>query len=119
MISTMKSKTEINKKHFIMAGVLICVVAILLTTTTAFADVKLDSSLTNLLETIIDYLGLIFRVVGILLLAYAVGQMILAFKDDNPDAKTKASTLIVVAFILISIKSILDSLNLIDLLTKG
>lgn len=43
--------------------------------------------------------------------------MIMAFKDDNPDAKTRASTLLVVAFILIVMPSIIKGLGLVNYIT--
>lgn len=117
-VEVSKPNTGISKKQLIIIGAILFGLALLITVGPAFAgEVALDPQLGKLLETVISYIGLIFRVVGILLLAYSVGQMIMAFKDDNPDAKTKASTMIVVAFILISIPTIIKQLNLVSYLT--
>lgn len=100
------------KKQLVVCGILVCLVALALTIVPSFAAATAPPELSQLLDTMIGYVGLIFRAVGIILAIYAIGQMIMAFKDENPDAKTKATTLLVVAIILISLPSIIDQINL-------
>lgn len=48
---------------------------------------------------------------GSLILAFGIGQMILAFKDDNPDSKSRASMVLMGGVFLIVIPKILTSLG--------
>jgi len=100
------------KKQLIICGIFVCLVALAFTIVPAFAAATTPPELSKLMDTMIGYVGLIFRVIGIILAIYAIGQMIMAFKDENPDAKTKATTLLVVSIILISLPSIIDQINL-------
>ena len=72
----------------------------------AYADVK------ALVTQLIDIITNIFRIIGILLLVYSVGQLILAFKNEDADSKSRASSTLVVAAVLISLKTIVERLNL-------
>lgn len=110
-MNVMAQKTN-TKKQLIACGILVCLVALVLTIVPTFATASAPPELSKLMEQMIGYVGLIFRVVGIILAVYAIGQMIMAFRDENPDAKTKATTLLVVSIILISLPSIIDQLNL-------
>ena len=110
-------KCSITKKHLIMGAVLLCMMAFMITVTPAFADPAVPNGLANVVGDFVFYIGLIFQVVGVLIGVYAAGQMIMAFKDDNPDAKTRASTLLVVAFILIVMPSIIKGLGLVNYIT--
>lgn len=110
-------KCSITKKHLVMGVALLCVMALMVTITPAFAKPTVPGNLKEVVESFVFYIGLIFQVVGVLLGVYAAGQMIMAFKDDNPDAKTRASTLLVVAFILIVMPGIIDGLGLVNYIT--
>lgn len=111
-------KCSITKKHLIMGVVLLCMMAFMITVTPAFATTpEVPDDLAEVVGKFVFYIGLIFQVVGVLLGVYAAGQMIMAFKDDNPDAKTRASTLLVVAFILIVMPSIIEGLGLVNYIT--
>lgn len=112
----MKMKLS-NKKTVILGVVMVCIMAIAFTILPAFADNTVPPQLTELLDSMIFYVGLIFQTVGILLGIYAVGQMIMAFKDENPDAKTKATTLLVVAIILVGLPAIIKGIDLQGFLT--
>lgn len=66
----------------------------------------------TIVESMTGVIGNIFKVVGILLALYAVGALILAFKNEDPDSKTKASTILVVAIVLIAFPKIVESIGL-------
>lgn len=66
----------------------------------------------NLVGKIINIICNIFLIVGIFLTVYAIGQLIMAFKNDDADSKTRASTVLVVGLVLIAIKGIVTALNL-------
>lgn len=72
------------------------------------------SDITDILQTMIDIIGTIFQAVGVILTIYAVGQLILAFKNEDANAKSNASTLIVVGIVLIALPAIIQSLGLVD-----
>lgn len=111
------NKCSISKKQLIMGAALLCMMAFICTITPAFAKPTVPNGLAEVVGDFVFYIGLIFQVVGVLIGVYAAGQMIMAFKDDNPDAKTRASTLLVVAFILIVMPSIIDGLGLVNYIT--
>lgn len=48
---------------------------------------------------------------GFLILAFGICQLILAFKDDNPDSKSRASMVLMGGVFLIVIPKILTSLG--------
>ena len=64
------------------------------------ADIK------ELVSTFVSYIVDAFRVVGVMVAVYAVSQFALAFKDDNPEQKSKGTILLVVGLLLIFMKTI-------------
>lgn len=54
----------------------------------------------------LSYVFAIFKYIGWLLLAWGIGQLVLAFKNEDADSKSRAMMLIVVAIILTVIGTI-------------
>ena len=81
---------------------------ILFTFTPSFAA----ASLSDLLKKMIDIVKAIFVSVGIMLLVYSIGQLTLAFKNEDADSKTRASTMLVVSLVLVAFPGFIDMLNL-------
>ena len=79
--------------------------AVVGTATTAFAA---ETLVTNLL----GYVFAIFKYIGWLLLAWGIGQLVLAFKNEDADSKSRAMMLLVVAIILTSIGTIFNGLSI-------
>lgn len=79
-----------------------------------FADAA--GNVAEILTDMIDIIGMIFTAVGIILAIYSVGTLVLAFKNDDPDSKTRASTVLVVSIVLIAFPQIVDKLNLVQYL---
>lgn len=73
-----------------------------------FAHATAESLVTNLL----GYVFAIFKYIGWLLLAWGVGQLVLAFKNEDADSKSRAMMLIVTAIVLTSIGTIFNGLGL-------
>lgn len=73
----------------------------------------------EILEKMISIIGMIFVAVGIILAIYSVGQLILAFKNEDADSKSRASTLLVVAIILIAFPALINFLGLSDYLNTA
>lgn len=115
-MSMMSTNTK-KRNKLMMMGTFMVITTLMFTFLVAFAAPAVPDTLNDMLTKVIFYVGLIFQTVGIFLAVYAVGQMIMAFKDENPDAKTKAATLLVVAIILITLPQIIQGLDLQKLLT--
>ena len=72
----------------------------------------------DVMNKMVDVVETIFKAVGAILGVYSVGQLILAFKNEDADSKSRASTMLVVAIALIAMPGIIDSLKLTDYITK-
>lgn len=86
-------------------------------TVSAFAaDVVDTGTISEILGNMISIVGTIFTAVGIILGVYSIGQLVLAFKNEDADSKSRASTLLVVAIILIAFPTIVEGLDLVKYL---
>ena len=77
-----------------------------------FAAEQIQSVLTEM----IGIIGVIFQAVGVILSVYSVGQLVLAFKNEDADSKSRASTMLVVGVALIAIPGLIESLDLISMI---
>ena len=77
----------------------------------AASDVK------DILNQMIGYITLAFQAVGVILCVYSVGQLILAFKNEDADSKSRASTMLVVGVILVAIKPLINGLEIVNRIT--
>lgn len=82
--------------------------AALVGTSFAFAE----TSAKDLVQGMLGYVFTIFKYIGWLLLAWGIGQLVLAFKNEDADSKSRAMMLIVVAIILTVIGTIFNGLNM-------
>lgn len=64
---------------------------------------------TDVVESMIDVILLVFRIIGVLMAVYSIGALVLAFKNEDPDAKTKNASMMVVSLVLIFLKTIVDA----------
>lgn len=71
-----------------------------------------DDAASTVIQKMIDIICKVFRYVGVVLAVYSVGQLVMAFKNEDADSKSRATTMLVVACVLIGIKSFVDELNL-------
>jgi hypothetical protein len=62
---------------------------------------------TNLMNKILDIIYKIFGYIGVLLLAWSIGMLVLAFKNEDADSKSRAMMLLVVSVVLIGVKTII------------
>lgn len=76
--------------------------------------VPTDLSMDSLVGKVIDVVLTLARYIGLILLIFGLYQLYLSFKDDNPDGKIKAITLLVTSVGLITLKSILKLVGLIS-----
>lgn len=79
--------------------------------TMVFAD-GLDMS--ELISKIVDLVSKIFMYIGVLLAAWSVGMLVLAFKNEDADSKSRAMMMLVVSAALIGIKPLIDGLGLMN-----
>lgn len=80
----------------------------------AFADDSYTGTVKSLAKSILEVVTFIFRVVGVVMAAYAVGTLVQAFQSNNPDAQSRGATTAVVALILIALPTIVKSLGLVE-----
>jgi len=66
----------------------------------------------TLVNLLTDQIFNIFRYIGILLLAWSIGSLVLAFKDEDANSKSKAMMMAVCSILLISVKTIFSALGL-------
>ena len=76
------------------------------------APAQAADALSDVAEDIIGYIGRIFRVVGVFLIAFSAGQLILAMKNEDADSKSRASTQLAVGAVLLVVPTIIDNLKL-------
>ena len=74
----------------------------------AYAEVDPNAVVNKLIKII----GQIFVGIGAILLVYSVGQLVLAFKNEDPDSKSKATSILVVSAILIGFPKLITVLGL-------
>ena len=61
------------------------------------------TTIRSIMDKMVTIVGVIFQAVGAILSIYAVGQLILAFKNEDANSKSSASTLLVVGIVLIAV----------------
>lgn len=86
----------------------------MLTINPAFADASISSIVSQMIEIIEQ----IFVAVGVILAVYSVGQLIMAFKNEDADSKSRASTMLVVAIVLVAFPTLIEALDLTSYITK-
>ena len=69
-----------------------------------------DGGAADMVSTLLGYIFGIFQYIGILLLAWGVGQLVLAFKNEDGDSKSRAIMLILSSIVLMSIGTIVKGL---------
>lgn len=109
MIGKLKTQTQNEKVIFALSIAVVAGVVLAMILNPAFAY---EGQIQNLLDEILEIVGTIFRAIGIILAVWGVGQLILAFKDENASAKSSASMLMVVGIVLFVMPSIIDTLSI-------
>lgn len=111
-----EDKKKERMKLFLTVGIIALITAIfvLCVVDPTFADVSAEGKIKEVLTKIIKIIGLIFQSVGVVLSVYSIGALILAFKNEDADSKSRASTMLVVGVVLIAVPLIINELNLID-----
>jgi hypothetical protein len=76
-----------------------------MTSVSAFAA----KSASEMVNTLLSYIFGIFFWLGILLLAWGVGQLVLAFKNEDADSKSRAMLVIMAAILLTLVGAIVQA----------
>ena len=84
----------------------------------AFATSNADDAATTVLDNMITLIEKVFKYVGIILAVYSIGQLVMAFKNEDADSKSKETTMLVVACVLIGIQKFVSDSGITDYLTK-
>lgn len=98
---------------FAMMAVMLCMLC-MLCVNMPFAAAKAAGEIKGVLTEMINIVGTIFQAVGVVLSVYSVGQLVLAFKNEDADSKSRASTMLVVGVCLIAMPTIISELKLVD-----
>lgn len=104
-------------RGFIIAMVIITMMMMACILNVSFADSDYASTIRDLIEKMVSIIGTIFQAVGAVLTVYSVGQLILAFKNEDADSKSRASTMMVVGVVLIALPGVIETLGLVDMIT--
>lgn len=113
-------KDEVSREQmrgFIIAMVIITMMMVACILNVSFADSDYASTIRDLIEKMVSIIGTIFQAVGAVLTVYSVGQLILAFKNEDADSKSRASTMMVVGVVLIALPGVIEKLGLVDMIT--
>ena len=76
------------------------------------APAQAEDALVTVTKSLLDYIGRIFKAVGVFICAYSVGQLILAMKNEDADLKSRAATQLAVGAALFIVPDLLTKLNL-------
>lgn len=63
----------------------------------------------KLFSNVLGVIYKIFKYIGILLLAWSIGMLVLAFKNEDADSKSRAMMMAVVSIVLIGVPTIIDN----------
>lgn len=66
----------------------------------------------EIVKNLLGYVFGIFFWIGVVLLAWGIGQLVLAFKNEDGDSKSRAIMLIVASIVLMGIGPIFNGLNI-------
>ena len=106
-------KRALLSKTFLLVVALALLVGVILGNTvmvSAADDIQVDNTGSKLVLEIVAIICYIARIIGVILLVWGVVQLILAFRNEDADSKTKAAMTIVVAVILFSLSFLLKPL---------
>ena len=106
-------KRTLLSKTFLLVVTLVLLVGVVLGNTvmvSADGPIEVDNTGSKLVLEVVAIVCYIARIIGVILLVWGVVQLILAFRNEDADSKTKAAMTIVVAVVLFSLSFILTPL---------
>lgn len=111
MNCTMEQKKK--RMFYLMCALIVLVTVFFLSSHGVFAA----ESGANLLKKLVDMvlkniIYPLFNITGVILSAYAIGMLVLAFKNGDPDAQARATQALVAAIALLTIRYSIEALKL-------
>ena len=100
-----------SKKIFAKKNVKAIVAAATVAATGSVVGIKTAHAGTasEIIKSLIGYVLGIFFWVGVVLLVFGIGQLVLAFKNEDGDSKSRAVMLALVAIVLMSLEAIVGA----------
>ena len=95
-----KMKEFLSSNRFVLAGQKALIGA-------GLPTIEAGNMMTNLIAIVCD----IFRMIGAVLLVWAIGQLVMAFRNEDADSKSRAMMVLVCAILLISVKTVYQALT--------
>lgn len=89
---------------------IVCTILVLSVLMTVFAiPVLATPSVSGGVAVLLGYVLKIFQYIGALLLVWAIAQLVLAFKNEDADSKSRAMMMLLVAVILCCLKPVVEA----------
>ena len=76
----------------------------------AFPVINAYAGANELVSRIIGTIGNIFQLIGAILLCWSIGQLVMAFKNEDADSKSRAALVMVSSVLLVTMPTILTAL---------
>lgn len=110
-LTTVKSKALTLKDKVLNKSMplLTAIAGVIATVEPTFATNETEALVTSVIDIVLD----MARYIGMVLVVTGVFQLVMAYKDDNADAKTRGIQLAICGIVLIGLKSILDGVGII------
>ncbi len=102
-----------SRKARTAANVLACAAIPLLTVASVAADNPAPAN--NLEDTLKKLSGIIFfifKAIGFIMSCWGIGQLVLAFKDEDANGKQRAIMLVIAGFLMFSLETVFDTLGI-------
>jgi hypothetical protein len=111
-LASVKIRDFTTTNRFVLAGqkALIGMGFFALTPLSVFA-IPENINPTDMVNKLISMVCTIFGLIGALLLAWAIGSLVSAFRNEDADSKSRAMQAVIVAVLLCSVKLIYESVT--------
>ena len=76
-----------------------------------YAPIYAQAGINEMMGSIVGTVCDIFRLIGSVLLVWAIGQLVMAFKNEDADSKSRAMMVLVAAVLLVCVPSIYEALQ--------
>ena len=102
-----EAELQCRKAHTV-ANILACAAIPVCTAMMVFADDPDPSTALKNLQQIVFF---IFKAIGFIVSAWGLGQLIIAFKDEDANGKQKATMLMIAGILLFSVEKIFSTIG--------
>ena len=100
----------ISEKKYIITMLVYSVLT--MPTNIVFASDNNAEKIESIINIAVNVVGVVFVGIGVILAIYAVGQLILAFKNDDVNARSTAAQSLIIGLVLIIVPIVLKALDL-------